>query len=102
MLNLTRFPFESIQIGDEITVVVLGVNGQQIRIGVEAPKNVTVLRQELIEQSPKEHADGKSVVHQGGEADANANAVSAVNRTTLKQPKVTYKRRRIPQRPIEG
>jgi carbon storage regulator len=100
MLNLTRFPSESIQIGDDITVVVLGVNGQQIRIGVEAPRNVTVLRQELIEQTPKECADDKTVAHQGGEVDANADP--AVNRTSVKQPKVTYKRRRNLQRPIKS
>ncbi len=100
MLNLTRFPTESIQIGDEITVVVLGVNGQQIRIGVEAPKNVTVLRQELIEQTANAHADGKTVTHQGGAVDAND--FSALHRTTVKKPKVTYKRRKIPNKPIEG
>lgn len=47
MLILTRKVGEILNIGDEITVTVLGVKGQQVRIGVNAPKDVPVHRQEI-------------------------------------------------------
>lgn len=50
MLILTRRVGESIRIADNVTVTVLGVKGNQVRIGVEAPKNVTVDRQEIHER----------------------------------------------------
>lgn len=42
MLILTRKVGESINIGDDITITILGVSGQQVRIGINAPKNVAV------------------------------------------------------------
>jgi carbon storage regulator len=50
MLILTRRPNETLVIGTEITVTVLGVKGNQVRIGVNAPKNVTVHREEIFER----------------------------------------------------
>jgi carbon storage regulator CsrA len=50
MLILTRRPNETLMIGTEITVTVLGVKGNQVRIGVNAPKNVTVHREEIFER----------------------------------------------------
>lgn len=47
MLILTRRVAESIMIGDNITVKVLGVKGNQVRIGVNAPKEVAVHREEI-------------------------------------------------------
>jgi carbon storage regulator len=47
MLILTRRVGESLMIGDEIAVTVLGVNGNQVRIGVDAPKAVGVHREEI-------------------------------------------------------
>lgn len=47
MLILTRKTGESINIGDDITVTVLGVQGQQVRIGITAPKHVPVNREEI-------------------------------------------------------
>jgi carbon storage regulator len=47
MLILTRRPGESIRIGPDIEVVVLGVKGNQVRIGVKAPKDVIVDREEI-------------------------------------------------------
>ena len=57
MLILTRRVGESLMIGDEITITVLGVKGNQIRIGVNAPKDVAVHREEIylrIQQEKKE------------------------------------------------
>ena len=50
MLVLTRKVHQSIRIGDEIEVVVLEVRGEQVRIGIKAPKDVAVHRAEIYEQ----------------------------------------------------
>lgn len=47
MLILTRRVGEVIRIGNDITVTVLGVNGQQVRLGINAPKGVPVDREEI-------------------------------------------------------
>jgi carbon storage regulator len=56
MLVLTRKVHQSIVIGDNIEVVVLEVRGEQVRIGIKAPKDVTVHRKEIYEQI---HEDGE-------------------------------------------
>jgi len=50
MLVLTRKVGQSIVIGDEIEVVILEVRGEQVRVGIRAPKNVSVHRKEIYEQ----------------------------------------------------
>jgi carbon storage regulator len=50
MLILTRRVGESVMIGDEVVVTVLGIKGNQVRIGIKAPKNVAVHRQEIFER----------------------------------------------------
>lgn len=50
MLILTRRVDESLVIGDNVTVTVLGVKGNQVRIGVDAPRDVSVHREELAQK----------------------------------------------------
>jgi len=60
MLILTRRVGETLMIGDEVTVTVLGVKGNQVRIGVNAPKDVAVHREEIYERIKHEKSDEKS------------------------------------------
>lgn len=54
MLILTRSTDESLMIGDDIEVVVLGIKGNQVRIGVRAPRTVSVDREEIYRRKLKE------------------------------------------------
>lgn len=56
MLILTRRVGETLVIGDDVTITVLGVRGNQVRVGVNAPKDVAVHREEIYQR------DRKSVV----------------------------------------
>ncbi len=58
MLILTRRVGETLMIGDDVTVTVLGVKGNQVRIGVNAPKHVSVHREEIYERIRQEQ-DGE-------------------------------------------
>lgn len=64
MLILTRRVGESLMIGDEVTVTVLGVKGNQVRIGVNAPKTVSVHREEIYERIQQEAETSVSVTEE--------------------------------------
>lgn len=55
MLALTRKKGETIVIGDEIEVVVIGISGEQVKLGIVAPKHISVHRKEIYEQIQKEN-----------------------------------------------
>ncbi|MCP4412348.1 MAG: carbon storage regulator CsrA [Gammaproteobacteria bacterium] len=64
MLILTRRVGETLMIGDNVTVTVLGVKGNQVRIGVNAPKEVSVHREEIylkIQEEKGQDVDGNSI-----------------------------------------
>ena len=56
MLILTRRVGETLMVGDDVTITVLGVKGNQVRIGVNAPKDVAVHREEIYERIQSEKA----------------------------------------------
>ena len=60
MLVLTRKPDQSIMVGNEIEITVLEVRGEQVRLGIRAPRTVTVHRKEVFEQIKLENQSAMS------------------------------------------
>lgn len=63
MLILTRKAGETIRINDDISITVLGVSGQQVRIGVTAPASVEVHREEIYQRIQAETSRAKELTH---------------------------------------
>jgi carbon storage regulator len=63
MLILSRRVNETVMIGDDVNVTVLGVRGSQIRIGINAPKNVEVHREEVFQRLQKERKQEAATSH---------------------------------------
>ena len=72
MLILTRRVCETLMVGDEVKVTVLGVKGNQVRIGVNAPKEVAVHREEVYDRIKNEESKGGEA--EGGDDDSAGNS----------------------------
>jgi carbon storage regulator len=69
MLILTRRAGETVMIGSDVTITVLGVKGNQVRIGINAPKDVAVHREEIYERIQSEKS---AEAAGGGDSEAAA------------------------------
>ncbi len=69
MLILTRRVGESLIIGDNITITVLGVKGNQTRLGVNAPRDVSVHREEILNKIQSDQANGNVKPSAGADKD---------------------------------
>jgi len=63
MLALTRKKSESIVVGDNIEIVVLGITGEQVRLGIIAPKSIPVHRKEVYEQIQAENQQAQQSIN---------------------------------------
>ncbi|MDC0482466.1 carbon storage regulator CsrA [Gammaproteobacteria bacterium] len=70
MLILTRRVGESLRIGDEVSVTVLGIKGSQVRIGVNAPKSVSVHREEVYDRINEEKSKNSEDIQKNPEKSA--------------------------------
>lgn len=76
MLILTRRVGETVMIGNDVTVTVLGVKGNQVRIGINAPKNVAVHREEIYERIKREQQGDSQGEPQGESQQPSAEYAS--------------------------
>ena len=72
ILILTRRVGETLMVGDEVTVTVLGVKGNQVRIGVNAPKDVAVHREEIFDRIKKEGDSGATEAESDDDSIGNS------------------------------
>jgi carbon storage regulator len=78
MLVLSRRPEQSVRVGDDIVVTVLGIDGDRVKLGIRAPRDMVVLRQELFQELHAANSDAAS------HAPASAEGVAAVLRASVK------------------
>ena len=76
MLILTRRVGETVVIGEDVTVTVLGVKGNQVRLGVNAPREVTVHREEIYDRIKREVSSESPVDDESAERDPEQRALA--------------------------
>lgn len=101
MLNLKRSLSESIQIGDDIIITVLNISGNHVDLGIDAPRDVVIVRQEVLERAAKRAASvpasqpvrAKSTEHPVRRGKSESSTSGSGDHHPQRKPKVIYKRR---------
>lgn len=93
MLILTRKLGESINIGEDIKISVLGIHGRQVRIGIEAPLNVVVHREEIYVKIQEENrkASGSITKDLKGMVDLIKSKIRGDSDNSVQPPSIDYK-----------
>lgn len=86
MLILTRRAGETLMIGDDVSITVLGVKGNQVRIGVNAPKTVSVHREEIYQRIQREKTQQAGGDVEFNDEDNLGNQISPQNGSDSDQP----------------
>lgn len=99
MLILDRYKHETVYIGEEIVIKVMGVHGARVTLGIEAPKEISVMREELLWRNAERATDTAETAPCALESAAEPQTeVEAPLPTTTgpEKTKIVYKRRRRP------
>ena len=93
MLILTRKLGESINIGEDIKISVLGIHGRQVRIGIEAPLNIVVHREEIYVKIQEENRKASSSITKDlrGMVDLIKNKIKGDSDSEMKSPTIDFK-----------
>lgn len=83
MLVLTRKPGQSVYIGDEIKITLHGIRGNQVRIGIEAPANVKIYREEIYLQIQEENQQAAAELPKDADLAGVAEAWASKKQATL-------------------
>ena len=84
MLVLSRKCEQSLLVGDNVVVTVLGIEGDRVKLGIEAPRSIAVLRQEVFEQLRSANTSAATAP-----GPANLHSIAAALRGRTNQPEVS-------------
>ena len=93
MLILTRKPGESLRIGDDVRITVVEIKGNQVRIGIAAPRSFPIYREEIYLQIQSANKEAVASIPEG--ADVPSTVTAAL--TGLRSPRIASVSRRSPQ-----
>lgn len=95
MLILTRRAGETIMVGDEVTITVLEMRGGQVKIGINAPKEVSVHREEIYQRIAESSTDSENTVpNTAYSSTPNPSEVSGAESASRSTPVIKYKKSR--------
>lgn len=109
MLILTRRVLESVMIGSDVVITVLGVKGNQVRIGISAPKHIPVHREEIYDKLQDEQRELRAHLNERGDAAAREDEYQQDREREEDQaermvprPRIRYRGRRRQSNTVDG